>query len=155
MRILVVLCLVLGSVAQANVASADRGFSYGDIIMFPRVVIDEEDPDRVARCDYLVRGEQSRLWFGYVIEIPPPYQDGTRTFTLTDGLMGLTIGADFDVTFTPELGTCAEPLATGTRFHNEGDEEGVVPAGTRYAIFTMRSTDTPGATFFIQIPGND
>ena len=154
MRRLAFIGAALVLLALVPASAEERDFAYGDTFMTGRVDF-PEDPDRLARCDFIIRGEASRILLGNVIPIPAPYNDGTHLFKLYDGLMGATTGGDFDVTFVAELGTCDVPPPSPARFMNPGDESGIVPAGTRWAIMTMRSHNTPTATGLIEIAGND
>jgi len=102
---------------------------------------------RHVRCIYLadpsLNQDGTTGRFGFVIGINT--SDSGRPFTLTDQT-GLPAGIDFDVAWYQSLGSCEGESALGGEnptpmdppsFGRLGNESGVVPAGSRFAIVTM------------------
>jgi hypothetical protein len=97
---------------------------------------------RHARCLYLVAGPAANGVVGWVEGITPA--EGGAAFTLTSS----TGGADPDVVFYADLGSCdsqvAPPIVLGSA-EGPGAEAGTIPAGTNVIIVVIEGA--PNAAF--------
>jgi hypothetical protein len=135
------------------IAHASHTWEWADTIWTPRVDT-LDDPDALARCDFLLWGDGARSRLGYMITLPSLLSDGTKRFTLVDGNMGgLTEGANHpDVTFFTDLGTCTTPGTVLARHFGSDPKEGGIPEGARYALVTIHGDATSTFIFESGVP---
>lgn len=116
------------------------------------------------RCIFTVAGNASSVDFiGRVLPIREDEAGGHHRFRLLDGDMGpwdsgqgpvFGPDTDFDVTFFTSLGPCdgsAQSHDIG-RFAGPFNEEGIIPAGSRYAVVTLANNPLSAFIFEVHAP---
>lgn len=112
------------------------------------------------RCIYSTVGNESSVDFiGRVIPILQEEAGGYHRFRLLDGDMGpwdagdgpvFGPDTDFDVTFFASLGPCDGSASQDVgRFASPFNEEGIIPAGSRYAVVTL--ANNPFSAFIFEV----
>lgn len=153
--------ITLGLLAPAAHATRPAREEVGTILLLTTKDHGAKQWLTAEQCIYSTVGNQTGVdYIGRVIPIHAGEADGHHRFRLLDGDMGpwdagsgpvFGPDTDFDVTFFTSLGPCDGSASSQDveRFAGPYNEEGIIPAGSRYAVVTL--ANNPFSAFIFEV----
>lgn len=163
-RLVAAACVVAALVAPAYATQPIRE-EFGTILLNTPKDHAVDQRLMAERCIFQTIGNDPGVdYIGRVVSIRAEEADGRHRFRLLDGDMGpwdsdggIVFGpdTDFDVAFYATPGPCDGTLPPAreepVRFDGPFNEEGIIPAGSRFAVVTL--ANNPFSAFIFEVHG--